>query len=316
MTAIARGELKSLWKYTEDGSLDTVDVVVEKHKNIKGAYSARLVKQSETFPMVVEKVPVSYEGPMVAYPISRFLTPESQYCVDDLMKNCLGMEACAYVLDVEALQPQYRGIFTCSYGKTPAMFLQPTPMLDYDIQAAETWKDDRAFMRRETRAVNVFITFIQDRINIYADLRLELLIYLKEAEAKYSDQVVFINKLRNEMNKPIPYYETTEPPDWRAKGEATFEPWMAEMIKATLIDTPDQAREGFAAAGAPSIGNKQDAILASCRRRVKSWRSMATMEMTRNPKVADIAKEIRSRTEKALRNPSNYERETVWVDGK
>lgn len=28
-TAIARGELKALWKYTEDGSLDTVDVVVD-----------------------------------------------------------------------------------------------------------------------------------------------------------------------------------------------------------------------------------------------------------------------------------------------
>ncbi|KAM0670415.1 hypothetical protein ACQRIT_007716 [Beauveria bassiana] len=29
LTAIVRGELKSLWKYTEDGSLDTVDVVVD-----------------------------------------------------------------------------------------------------------------------------------------------------------------------------------------------------------------------------------------------------------------------------------------------
>jgi minor histocompatibility antigen H13 len=29
LTAIVRGEMKSLWKYTEDGSLDTVDVVVD-----------------------------------------------------------------------------------------------------------------------------------------------------------------------------------------------------------------------------------------------------------------------------------------------
>ena len=249
---------------------------------------------------------------MVAYPIARYDTPPERLCLDDLMQRCLGMKACAYVLDVEARKPKYRGIFTCSYGKTPGKFIQPGPFFDYYERTAETWKADRAFMKRETHAVMTFITFIQDRTNTYVDLRQSLLDYLVEAEKTYPDQVDFINRLRDALNKPTPYYRTSVPPDQRANGAERFTPWMAEMMKAMREDTPEQARKGFAAAAAPSIGNAQDAILASYRRKVKGWRSLATMEMTRNPKAAAIAKVIRERTEKALRNPSNYERETVW----
>ena len=284
-----------------------------KHKTQKKKYTARLVAQQKTFPMVVEQAPISYKGPMIAYPIARFDTPMDQKCIDDLLRECLGMKACAYVLDVEAQQPQYRGIFTCSYGKTPGMFLQPSPVFDSHREMAETWKEDRAFMKRETKAVNVFITFIQDRTNTYVDLRQELLDQLKEAEKSHPDQMDFITRFRKMLNKPIPYYRTSVPASQRAIGEKVFKPWMDEMMKAMRTDTPQQAAKGMKASNAPGIGNKQDAILASYRRCVKGWRSMASMEMTKNPKASSIAKKIRDRTEKALRNPSNYERQDVWT---
>ena len=255
---------------------------------------------------------VRYDGPMVAYPIARFNTPGERLCIDDLMRNCLGMGACEYVLDVEARSPAYVGIFTCSYGKTPGMFIPTGPVFDHYRRTAETWKEDRAFMKNDTKDVMKFITFIQDRINKYLDLRLEILAYLDEAEPKNPGSSEFIVKLKKEMGKPAPVFKKLVMPDVRAKGAAVFQPWMDELMKAMRVDTPDQAEKGFAAAHAPDIGNSADARVAALRRQVKQWRAIATMEMAKNPKVATIAKEIRKRTEAALRNPSSYERPTVW----
>jgi hypothetical protein len=256
-----------------------------------------------------------YGGPMVAYPIARFETPPDRLCVEDLLQRCLGSGPCAYVLDVEAAKPIYTGIFTCSYGKTPGMFIPDGPGFDRNLRAAETWKEDRAFMKNETRAVATFIKFVQDRINTYVALTADLLKFLDEAGTKHPEQAVFIGRLRAELKKPTRVFQTSAACDAKADGEAVFAPWMAEMMKAMRVDTPEQAARGFAAARAPQIGDPQDARVSGLRNKMKVVRSLATMEMARNPAAAEIAKEVRSRIEAALRNASNYERDTQWVSG-
>ena len=282
-------------------------------KKSGNGYTAVLVPESKL--AIGAMLTSYYDGPMVAYPIARFDTPIDRLTVEDLLARALGSGPCAYVLDVEAATPKYVGIFTCSYGKTPGMFIPAGPKFDYDLRAAETWKEDRAFMKRETRGVAAFIKYIQDRINTYVDLTLDLLKYLDEAEKKYPQQSEFIGRLRNTLKEPTQVFQKKVNYDVRANGEQIFKPWMDEMMKAMRIDTPEQARKGFAAARAPEIGDPQDARVAGLRRKMKIVRSMATMEMTRNPGAVEIAKEIRKRIEQALRNPSNYERETQWVSG-
>lgn len=255
-----------------------------------------------------------YDGPMLVYPIARFETPIERLTIEDLLARALGSGPCAYVLDVEAAKPKYVGIFTCSYGKTPGMFIPEGPKFDYNLRAVETWKEDRAFMKKETRAVATFIKYIQDRINVYVDLTHDLLKYLDEAEKKYPQQGEFIGRLRAELKKPTRVFQKMVAYDVRANGEAIFKPWMDEMMKAMRIDTPEQGARGFSAEKAPQIGDPQDARVAGLRTKMKVVRSMATMEMTRNPGAVEIAKEIRQRIENALRNPSNYERETQWVN--
>jgi hypothetical protein len=195
------------------------------------------------------------------------------------------------------------------------MFVPDGPAFDANLRAAGTWNRDHAFMMKETRAVADFIKYVQDRINQYVDLTADLLKYLDEAEKKFPAQAKFVGQLRDELKRPSPVFRTTVAWDVRATGEQIFAPWMAEMMKAMRVDTWEQGAKGFDAAKAPSIGDPQDARVAALRLKMKIVRSSATMEMARNPAAAEICKEIRTRIEKALRNATNYERETQWVGG-
>ena len=62
LTALLRGELKDMWKYTEDGSLDTEDVVVEvdektgKVKEVVKTAKDEVAKEDEDEEVMGEKV--------------------------------------------------------------------------------------------------------------------------------------------------------------------------------------------------------------------------------------------------------------------
>jgi hypothetical protein len=95
---------------------------------------------------------------------------------------------------------------------------------------------------------------------------------------------------------------------------------VAEFYKALKLDTPEQNRKAGSGFGlisggiAQGIGDPQDARLQSLRQHVRVWRSMATLEMAKNPGpgAAEIAKEVRKRTEATLRNAPSHESVTVW----
>jgi len=80
------------------------------------------------------------------------------------------------------------------------------------------------------------------------------------------------------------------------------------------VDTPECATAALGAVPAipQSIGDPQDLRVAQLRVRTKQLRTMAMMEMAVNPSAGEIAREIRKRTEEALRNPSGYERPVTW----
>ncbi len=98
------------------------------------------------------------------------------------------------------------------------------PHFDTYVRAAETWKEDRAFMKNETRAVALFIKFVQDRINTYVDLIASLLAYLDEMGKKHPDQSAFIGRLRTELKKPTQVFSKSIPVNDRANGEEIFVP--------------------------------------------------------------------------------------------
>ncbi len=55
------------------------------------------------------------------------------------------------------------------------------------------------------------------------------------------------------------------------------------------------------------VGGNQDELVGECRMAAKVLRQRAGLAMAVDPRVADIAKEIRRRAQEVLRNPSTYE---------
>jgi hypothetical protein len=55
------------------------------------------------------------------------------------------------------------------------------------------------------------------------------------------------------------------------------------------------------------IGGNQDELVGECRVAVKILRQQAGLAMAADPRAADIAKEIRRRTQAILRAPAGYE---------
>jgi len=148
-------------------------------------------------------------------------------------------------------------------------------------------------------------------------MRLSLLKYLEEAGKNYPDQAEFIGRLKKEMDKPVQVYSSRVPPDVRANGATVVKPMVADFYMVLKIDTPDQlkkAEKGLGEGIPGKIGDPNDTRLRQLHRAVMVWRSMATMEMARNPGpgAVEIAKEVRKRTEATLRNPVGHEQVTVW----
>jgi hypothetical protein len=55
------------------------------------------------------------------------------------------------------------------------------------------------------------------------------------------------------------------------------------------------------------VGGNQDELVGECRQAVKILRQRAGLAMATDPHTADVAREIRAKTQKVLRNASSYE---------
>jgi hypothetical protein len=274
--------------------------------------------------MIMEKQPVGLNGPMIAYPIGRLApdeqehrpgTPLGELCVDDLLRNCLGTQACAYVLDVDARSKTNKGIFTCSYGAT--FKIVPNNELPRQEKVdAMTLKEERAFIRTQNEQVLIFITHIQNRINVFVGTLEWLLGYLDEQEKAHPELADFTGRMRKLTKAEMFMYGGSyQYPIKKADGAKRAEPLLAKVYEALTVDTPARAQTALGSVGGVphGIGDPQDLRVAQLRVRAKQLRAMATMEMAVNPAAATVAKEIRTKMEEALRNPSGYEdRGTVW----
>jgi len=86
---------------------------------------------------------------------------------------------------------------------------------------------------------------------------------------------------------------------------------LVEQIRAEVVsDTPRpniRTLTGEESNGLVAHGGWQDGVVARCRNSVKIIRQMATIEMAVNPKSAEVAREVRKRTQQALRGALGHE---------
>jgi hypothetical protein len=85
---------------------------------------------------------------------------------------------------------------------------------------------------------------------------------------------------------------------------------LTEKFRRTVLDAegPDALGKCNAITNAiVKVGGNQDELVGECRQAVKILRQRAGLAMAIDPRTAEIAKEIRRRTQAALRNASSYE---------
>ena len=239
---------------------------------------------------------LSFEGPAVIYPINRArATPLDAFTVVDVVRATLGVGPCEYILDVEGQRSEYKGRATCSNRD----------VLNGIYQKREQ-KKRRADIERSLAEVMIFIRHIRGRIEEYVAFGHDLLAYLAEQKKAHADlaaPIAELERLTREIDARYAARDTTiKTPDYAAD--------MVERFKATVLDdTSKDALERckrFTAAWV-EIGSNQDELVGECRWAVKMIRQRAAVRVAQQPSMAEIAREIRSRSQKILRNPASHE---------
>ena len=239
---------------------------------------------------------VRFVGPAVIYPINRVhATPLDTFTVVDIVRATLGVGPCEYILDVESHKTAYKGRATCAVRDT----LRP-------IYKNKLQKPKRAAVEKALVDVIVFIKHIRGRIEAYQAFGRDMLAYLAEQRKAHPELTAAISDLEALTANIHKRYA-------RRRGNIET-PADAEKLADEFRDTLLEA-EGDAAtkrcfditAAWVKIGGNQDELVGECRMAVKVLRQRAALAMALDPRMADIATEIRNRTHKILRNPLSYE---------
>jgi hypothetical protein len=164
----------------------------------------------------------------------------------------------------------------------------------------------RAEIEEHLDAAVAFIGNVRQRIDRYVQFGHELVAYLEQQKrhdppsAAFCDELLPISRRLDQMFQQrkaairSPAFARQCAEDFRRElltvtGKDAYPRCQAEMAKFT------------------SIGAAQDGLVASCRMIVKTLRQRAGIAMAVNPRLKDVAAEIRARTQTMLRNPTPYE---------
>lgn len=240
---------------------------------------------------------VRFDGPAIIYPIDRVRqTPFDRFPVVDIVRRTLGVGPCRYILDVNNQRPRYKGRATCSTRDALAR-----------IYGKKEQRRRGAEIERILAEMMIFVRYIRWRIESYVTFGHELLDYLAKQKKAHPEMATRIAELETLiraidacMDRRRPQIKT---PDHVAK--------MVKEFRRTLLtyDGPDAMEKvkKFTHAWV-KVGGGQDELVGECRMAVKWVRQRAGLLMATEPRMAEIAKEVRGRTHKIMRKP-------VWHEG-
>ena len=235
-------------------------------------------------------------GPAVIYPISRApATALDAFTVVDILRNTLGIGPCEYVLDVEGQQSQYKGRATCAVRDA----LNP-------IYAQNQQGNQRAEVEKILRELMVFVRHIRGRIESYVAFGHDTLQYLAEQKQAHPELAERLANLETTARSIDRRFEARSAEIKTPEDVAV----MVEEFRKTVLDYQgDDALakcKRFTEAWV-KVGGNQDELAGECRWAAKMLRQQAGLLMATDPRLADIAKEIRRRCQVVLRNPAAHE---------
>jgi hypothetical protein len=240
---------------------------------------------------------LSYRGPAVIYPFNRVPeTPPDRFTFVDLARGALGVGPCEYILDLENQKQEYKGLATC-----------PTRDAVVDFYAKGEQKRKRAEILKLLDDTHLFVVHIRKRIDSYLEFGRQVRAYFaerKKAEPGLAGPIDELDRIVQELDARF-----EERRDKIQTPEAVIR--MNDAFRKDLLDAEGPAAlEKVKAWGdaLTRIGGNQDKLVSECRWVVRTLRQQAALSLTREPRLAAVAAEIRTRTQAALKNPSMHER--------
>jgi hypothetical protein len=240
--------------------------------------------------------PDRFEGPAVIYPIQRAKdTPLREFTVVDLVRATLGIGPCEYILDVEGQGATMKGRATCATRDALKA-----------IYAAKQQKQKRAEIEKILDDVVIFVKHIRGRIEQYVAFGHETMAYLDQQKKAHPELSAVIAELEDSAR-------AIDAAVARRKA-AIKQPQdvvdLTETFRKKLLDY--EGEDALAKCTAIThaivdVGGNQDELVGECRNAVKILRQRGALVLATDPRAAEVAREIRDRTQQALRNATSYE---------
>ncbi len=244
----------------------------------------------------LDKKNIGFEGSAVVYPIDRLRdTPLEAYTVVDIMRDTLGVGPCEYILDVESQKVKWGGVATC--GARDRL---------NKIYGQGNQKKERDRIEETLKEVLQFVRFIRGKIEAYVVFGQNMRAYLSAQKKAHPEAAGFIDEMAGLAGTIDERYAARRAHIKTVEETAA----MIDRFRAEMLDYegPDAAKKVKEFAKAlVRIGSNQDELVGQCRWAVKALRQRAGMAVAVNPEAAEIAREIRERTRKALLNPAGHE---------
>jgi hypothetical protein len=242
------------------------------------------------------KQALKFQGPALVYPMARTAeTPGDTFTVVDIVREALGVGPCEYILDLEGQRSQNHGIATCANRST----LNP-------IYEKGQQKQQREKIEKALKDVVIFIRFIRSRIEGYVDFGHQVQAYLADQKKAHPDLAKPLDELTEAAGEMDAAFARRKA---AIKTPADAEK-LADEFRATMLDYegPDALKKCKVFTEAwVAIGGNQDELVGECRLAVKMLRQRAVLAAAAEPKLAEVAKEIRLRSQKVLRSPAGHE---------
>jgi len=258
-------------------------------------YPCWIEKDGQGFLQPLKK-PGKFQGPAILYPINRLpATPLATFTFVDIVRATLGVGPCEYILDVEGQKKKAEGRPTC-YSRNKLN----------DIYTNKQQKEKKAEVEQALDDVLAFMRHIRVRIEGYAAFGRQTLAWLDKQKKARPDLAGFCAEME------VPARRIDEAVEKRKEAIKTpeYAAKLVEEFRTTLVGYEGDdalAKCKKITAGFVAIGGPQDELVGECRLAVKILRQKAALAMAVDPRTAPVAKELRLRTQAALRNPTSYE---------
>jgi hypothetical protein len=239
---------------------------------------------------------IQFTGPVIVYPINRVKeTPLDVYTVVDVMRSTLGVGPCELILDLEGQKAEYKGQATCACRDGLR-----------EIYAKKQQKEKRDEVEKILADGLIFVKHIRSRITRYVDFGHKMHDYLeaqKKARPELSESLAELDKIVLEIDARVAARKAKiQTPEHVAQMNEEFRKNVLEYEGEDALARCKKYGEALV-----EIGDNQDELSAECRWVVKTLRQRAGLMLATDPKLAEVAGEIRAKTQEALRNPANHE---------